>query len=63
MDIVRSKVNITKLFINTTLRGVSYYMAVPDVEKYCVGKLKFEQIYDEIFWSSSFLLKLPEFNL
>ena len=49
MDIVRSKVNITKFFINTTLRGVSYYMAVPDVEKYCVGKLKFEQIYDEIF--------------
>ena len=28
-----------------------------------VGKLKFEQIYDEIFWSSSFLLKLREFNL
>ena len=35
VDIVRSKVNITKFFINATLRGVSYYMAVPDIEKYC----------------------------
>ena len=28
-----------------------------------VDKLSSEQIYDKIFWSSSFLLQLSEFNL
>ena len=37
-----------------------YLTTVPEV---AADKLRSEQIFDKISWSSSFLIKLPEFNL
>ena len=44
----------------TTLRGIAY-KTVP--EFILVDKLRYEKINYKILWSSSVLVKLPEFNL
>ena len=38
-------------------------ITVPEIKNIVVDKLRSEQIYNKILWSSSFLVKLPECNL